>query len=123
MVATALFTGLRCQELVRIVVRSDAAVRQSGRYDYRRPCHLELGAPLPPAGLFYAVGGRCADRRGRPVDPHMLRHSFASRLRAKGADLQLIQEILGHESINTTTMYAHISTPLRTATVARLLEE
>jgi site-specific recombinase XerD len=53
----------------------------------------------------------------------MLRHSFASRLRAKGADLQLIQEILGHESINTTTMYAHISTPLRTAMVARLLEE
>jgi site-specific recombinase XerD len=51
----------------------------------------------------------------------MLRHSFASRL--KGTDLQLIQEILGHESINTTTMYAHISTPLRTATVARLLEE
>jgi site-specific recombinase XerD len=65
----------------------------------------------------------CSALVGRPVHPHMLRHSFASRLRAKGADLQLIQEILGHESINTTTMYAHISTPLRTATVARLLEE
>jgi site-specific recombinase XerD len=84
---------------------------------------LELGAPLTTRGFFHVVRVRCSAIIGRPVHPHMLRHSFASRLRAKGADLQLIQEILGHESIQTTTMYAHISTPLRTATVARLLEE
>jgi site-specific recombinase XerD len=80
-------------------------------------------APLTTRGFFHVVRIRCSALVGRPVHPHMLRHSFASRLRAKGADLQLIQEILGHESIHTTTMYAHISTPLRTATVAKLLEE
>ena len=63
----------------------------------------------------------CSAIVGRPVHPHMLRLSFASRLRAKEADLQLIQEILGHESIQTTTMW-HISTPLRTATAARYLQ-
>jgi site-specific recombinase XerD len=90
---------------------------QSRRY------RLPLGGPLTTRGFFYVVRVHCSAIVGRPVHPHMLRHSFASRLRAKGADLQLIQEILGHESINTTTMYAHISTPHRTATVARLLEE
>ena len=60
---------------------------------------------------------------GRPVHPHMLRHSFASRLRENGADLQLIQEALGHANINTTTMYAHISTNKRRQDLARLLAE
>ena len=63
----------------------------------------------------------CSAIGGRPVHPHVLRLSFASRLWAKEADLQLIQEILGHESIQTTTMW-HISTPLRTATAARFLQ-
>ena len=46
------------------------------------------------------------------VNPHTLRHSFASRQRENGADLQLIQEALGHASITTTTttIYAHLTT-------------
>jgi site-specific recombinase XerD len=59
---------------------------------------------------------------GRPVHPHMLRHSFASRLRENGADLQLIQEALGHANINTTTMYAHLTTKRQRQELARLLE-
>jgi site-specific recombinase XerD len=40
----------------------------------------------------------------------MLRHSFASRLRENGADLQDMQEALGHAALTTTTMYAHLTT-------------
>ena len=60
--------------------------------------------------------------RGGPDHPYMLRHSFASRLRENGADLQLIQEALGHANITTTTMYTHISPNKRRQDLARLLE-
>jgi site-specific recombinase XerD len=59
---------------------------------------------------------------GRKVNTHMLRHSFASRLRENGADLQDIQEALGHTVITTTTMYAHISTRRRREKLAEYLK-
>lgn len=42
------------------------------------------------------------------LHPHVLRHSYASALRRKGGDLLLIKEALGHASVSTTEMYAHI---------------
>lgn len=68
------------------------------------------GSKISRQGFFKILKGLAFDAGiKKDISPHTIRHSFATNLLNNGADLRIIQELLGHENLQTTEIYSHLT--------------
>jgi len=106
----------RVVPLGRKAVEAIERYLQTGRPNLvtsRSPANVFLtqrGTPFAAVTLWLRIKRRVRiSGIQRNITPHMLRHSFATHLLENGADLRVIQELLGHATINTTEIYTHVA--------------
>ena len=99
-----------------LAVRPEASSRQYDDVAFLN----RFGSPMSRVAVFNIVKHQALLAGVRKnISPHTFRHSFATHLIENGADLRVVQEMLGHESILTTEIYTHIDSSTWQAAVLR----
>lgn len=104
--------GRKAKEAVKryLTRRSELGKVTDGRADDGTLLLTAHGRRFYPKGIYRIVNrylGMVSELEKK--SPHVLRHTFATHLLSRGADLRAVKELLGHESLSTTQLYTHIS--------------
>lgn len=98
--------GSVCEKKINDYLKVRGKLLKNNRCDY-----LLLnnnGNRLTTRGIEYIIE-KLARKIGLKITPHTLRHTFATHMLNEGADLKCVQELLGHENLQTTSIYTHVT--------------
>ncbi|QCT94304.1 integrase [Caminibacter mediatlanticus TB-2] len=95
-------------EKQRLVPIADVVLKAIEEYLAKRPCRSEYLFVNKNCNKLSRISAFNITKKYLAVSPHVLRHSFATSLVLGNADLRVVQELLGHASLNTTQIYTHI---------------
>jgi site-specific recombinase XerD len=110
----------RMVAMVRLLVEELKAFQTNPQTKAPKTQFVFGDKPLNPRTAYEWV--RSAGARAglmKPLHPHALRHSFATHLLSSGADIRVLQELLGHESLTATQKYVHLSLDSLARTIER----
>jgi integrase/recombinase XerD len=96
------------------------AERAADKRDQGKLFLSRTGRPIERVRVWQIVKHWSTQAGLKDIHPHMLRHSFATHLLAGGADLRIVQELLGHADITTTQIYTHVDRSQLRNTIKKL---
>ena len=100
----------RCRKVLELYINEARPILLKGKNDPGILFLNQQGKPISSRSIQ-----NVCEKRGEVanlnihVHPHMIRHSFATHLLDNGADLRVVQELLGHENLTTTQIYTHVT--------------
>lgn len=100
--------GDRCKDLLRDYIDSSRVILNKKKSEYL--ILNNLGDNISTRGVEKIVDKIVKEASLKfSISPHVIRHTFATHMLDNGADLNSVKELLGHESLNTTSIYTHVS--------------
>ena len=97
----------KCAEILNVYLKKRELI--SLKYNSPPYFFLEENGKRVTRQKIYKIIRTLGEGIDKNISPHTIRHSFATHLLENGADLRVVQELLGHSSIVTTQLYTHIS--------------
>ena len=100
----------RCRQLLTLYIKEARPHFMENKPEHGILFVSQRGTPITSRAIQMIVE-KAGEKAGLAmhIHPHMIRHSFATHLLDNGADLRIVQELLGHENLSTTQIYTHVT--------------